>query len=276
MATLYIVATPIGNLEDITLRALRTLGEVAHVYAEDTRRTRTLLDRHEIAARPRSLHAHNEALRTDEVVAHLDAGEDVALVSDAGTPLVSDPGERLVAAVAEAGHAVVPLPGASAVMAALMASGLLATPFTFVGFVPRKAGERGAAFSDWAGRAETVVMFESPKRLSRTLAELAESFGAERPACVARELTKMHEEFARGSLGSLADRFAAAPRGEITLIVSGAPPQIQTAEALRPRVEAMLAAGASGRDIAASLHAETGVARREIYSLTLELQTGRD
>ena len=151
MGKLFLVATPIGNLEDVTLRALRILREAALVLAEDTRRTRVLLDRHGIAQRPRSLHAHNEAARIPEVLAALAAGRDVALVSDAGTPLVSDPGAQLVAAAIAAGHAVVPLPGASAVIAALVGSGLAAAPFTFLGFLPRKAGERDrllAAFRD--------------------------------------------------------------------------------------------------------------------------------
>ena len=276
MGTLYVVATPIGNLEDVTLRALRVLAEAARVYAEDTRRTRALLDRHQIAARPRSLHAHNEAARSEEVLAHLDAGDDVALVTDAGTPLVSDPGERLVARVAEQGHDVVPIPGASAVLAALMAAGLAATPFAFLGFVPRKAGERGARLAEWAKRSETLVLFESPKRLPGTLRELADHFGGDRPACVARELTKLHEEFARGSLDALALRFAEPPRGEITLVIEGAIAEAVRAEDLRPRISRALAEGASARDIAASLHAETGVPRRALYALVLELKTGRD
>ncbi|MDX1650212.1 MAG: 16S rRNA (cytidine(1402)-2'-O)-methyltransferase, partial [Myxococcota bacterium] len=178
MGTLHVVATPIGNLEDVTLRALRVLREADAIYAEDTRRTRTLLDRHGIAARPRSLHAHNEAERTEEALALLEEGRALALVSDAGTPLVSDPGARLVEAARAAGHAVVAVPGPSAVLAALVASGLSAQPFTFLGFPPRKAGERRRMLGELAGRSETLVLFESPRRLAATLGELAEAFGA--------------------------------------------------------------------------------------------------
>ncbi|MBW2396918.1 MAG: 16S rRNA (cytidine(1402)-2'-O)-methyltransferase, partial [Deltaproteobacteria bacterium] len=210
MGTLYIVATPIGNLED-------------GILAEDTRHTRVLLDHHGIGTRPRSLHAHNERARVAEVLEALDEGGSIALVSDAGTPLVSDPGERLVAAVAAAGHEVVPIPGPSAVLAALVASGLETTPFLFVGFLPRKAGERRARLSGLADRPETLVFFESPRRVARTLSELAERLG-DRPACLARELTKIHEELARGSLAELATRFAEGTRGEVTLVVAGAEP----------------------------------------------------
>jgi 16S rRNA (cytidine1402-2'-O)-methyltransferase len=221
MATLHLVATPIGNLEDVTLRALRVLREADLVLAEDTRRTRVLLDRHGIAARPRSLHAHNEAARTAEVLAALAAGRDVALVSDAGTPLVSDPGERLVAAVLAAGHGVVPVPGPSAVLAALTASGLPTARFAFLGFLPRRPGRRAARLASWRGRPETLVLFESPHRTASTLRALAETLGGGRRACVARELTKIHEELVRGTLAELAERFAGGARGEVTLVVEG-------------------------------------------------------
>ena len=269
MGTLYLVATPIGNLEDVTLRAIRVLREAAVVYAEDTRRTRRLLDRHSIEARPRSLHAHNEVARSDEVLAALAAGDDVALVSDAGTPLVSDPGERLVARAAEAGHRVSPVPGASAVTAALVASGLPATPFTFMGFLPRKAGERGALLASLAERPETLVFFESPKRLHETLAELETLFG-ERAACVARELSKVHEEVVRGTLAELTARFEAEPKGEITIVVAGAPEEAADPARLRGRIGKAVADGQSPRDIAAELHAETGISKRVIYALALE------
>ena len=275
MGTLYLVATPIGNLEDVTLRAIRVLREAAHVYAEDTRRTRRLLDRHDIAARPRSLHAHNEVARFDEVLAALDAGEDVALVSDAGTPLVSDPGERLVACVAEAGHTVSPVPGASAVTSALVASGLPVVPYTFVGFLSRKAGERAALLSSLSDREETLVFFESPKRLAGTLREMVTLFG-DRAACVARELTKIHEELARGTLSELADRYAEEPKGEITIVVAGAPAGEVDPAQLRGRVSDAVTAGRSARDIAADLHVETGVPRRVLYALVLEVQRERE
>ncbi len=271
--SLFVVATPIGNLEDVTLRALRVLREVGLVLAEDTRRTRILLERHGIAARPVSLHAHNEAARCDEVLAALADGRSVALVSDAGTPLVSDPGERLVAAAIEAGYAVVPVPGASAVLAALAASGLPPLPFAFVGFPPRRASARTALFSSYRGRPETLVLFESPHRTAATLRALADALG-ERRACVARELTKVHEELARGTLGELAERYREGARGEVTIVVAGATAdgahegaRAQAPVDLEARIAELAAAGHSTRDIATRLARETGLPRRHLYGL---------
>jgi 16S rRNA (cytidine1402-2'-O)-methyltransferase len=192
MATLHLVATPIGNLEDVTLRALRVLAEAELVLAEDTRQTRKLLDRHGVAAKPVSLHGHNEARRTALVLEVLERGGDVALVSDAGTPLISDPGERIVRSVQDAGYAVSAVPGASAVLAGRVASGLPPAGFLFSGFPPRKGGERRAFFEALGERSETLVFFESPRRLGATLRDLAATLGPRR-ACVARELTKLHE-----------------------------------------------------------------------------------
>jgi 16S rRNA (cytidine1402-2'-O)-methyltransferase len=275
MGTLYVVATPIGNLEDVTHRALAVLREAALVLAEDTRRTRVLLDRYGIAARPVSLHAHNETARTQQVLDALAAGRAVALVSDAGTPLVSDPGERLVARAIADGHSVVPVPGASALLAALVASGLPAGSFTFVGFLPRSKGERARRLAELAGRPETLVLYESPRRLGALLSELAAAFG-ERRACVARELTKLHEEHARGTLAELAARFADGARGEVTLVVEGAELAAEPAgeDALRERVREELAAGLSARDLAVKLARETGAPRRTLYTLALE-ESGR-
>lgn len=225
MATLRVVATPIGNLEDLTPRAARALAEADRVLAEDTRRTATLL-RH-LGIRPPmvSLHAHNEARRIDQVLAWLDAGEALVLVSDAGTPLVSDPGSRLVRALLDAGHGVEPVPGPSAVLAALVGSGLPADRFAFLGFVPRKGAERGETLARVAGSAETTVVFESPERLAALLVELVEACGPEREACVARELTKLHETFRRGTLAELAAYYEGeSPRGEVTVVVGPAPP----------------------------------------------------
>jgi 16S rRNA (cytidine1402-2'-O)-methyltransferase len=263
---LYLVSTPIGNLEDVTLRALRLLRETTHVYAEDTRHTRTLLDRHAIRAKVRSLHEHNEASRIAEILALLARGEDVALVSDAGTPLVSDPGERLVAAAAEAGHAVCPVPGPSAVLAALAGSGLPALPFTFAGFPPRKLGERRALFAGLAERSETVVLFESPRRLGATLAELAAAFGGERRACVARELTKVHEAFERGTLDDLAKRFGDGARGEVTLVISGAPARAAAPADLDAALRAALESGVGTAEAARRAAAALGVPRRAAYA----------
>ncbi len=268
MGTLYVVATPIGNLEDVTLRALAVLREAHLVLAEDTRHTRVLLGRHGIAAKPRSLHAHNEAARSEEVLTLLAGGASVALVSDAGTPLVSDPGERLVASALAAGHAVVPIPGASALLAALVASGIASSPFCFLGFLPRKASLRAALLASYRARPETLVLFESPQRVGATLRDLAAALGP-RAAAVARELTKLHEEVARGTLAELALRFADGARGEITLVVAGAAPEPVSAEALRARVAELVAEGLGARDVATRVAAETGASRRELYQLAL-------
>lgn len=281
MGTLRVVATPIGNLDDITLRALRVLGEADLILAEDTRRTRILLQRHGIAGRLRSLHAHNEVARAGEVLAALQEGRSVVLVADAGTPLVSDPGERLVAAVLRGGHRVEAVPGPSAVLAALTVAGLATVPFTFLGFPPRRATARRSLFAHQRGRTETLVLFESPRRLGATLHELAETLG-ERSACVARELTKRHEEVARGTLDELAQRFAGGARGEVTLVVAGAEPAEQ-----RPRlspadrlavdacIRALLAEGRSAREISTLLAAELPLSRRQLYARCVAARQGQ-
>ncbi len=221
---LYVVPTPIGNLRDVTLRALDVLGSVDLIAAEDTRRTGQLLKLHgvERTGRMTSCHEHNEARRAEEIAAELSAGRSVALVTNAGTPTVSDPGFRAVRAAIEAGRRVEVLPGASVVPAALAGSGLAVDRFAFLGFVPRKPGARGRFLTGAAERSETVIFFESPERLARTLREAVAHFGAERRAVVCRELSKLHEEFVRGSLEELALRFeAAAPKGEITVLLAG-------------------------------------------------------
>jgi len=269
MGTLYVVATPIGNLEDVTLRALRVLRETDLLLAEDTRRTRVLLERHHIRARPLSLHAHNEAERVHSVLVALAAGGSVALVSDAGTPLVSDPGERLVREVRAAGHAVVAIPGASAPLAALVSSGLATTPFTFLGFPPRRAGERRRLFESLRERRETLIFFESPRRLVRTLGELAEVLG-DRRACVGRELTKRHEEVVPATLCQLARHFAEGVRGEVTLVVEGSGgPELLAGEALRAEIRTRLATGEGPRQVAAALAGRTDLSRSELYALAL-------
>jgi 16S rRNA (cytidine1402-2'-O)-methyltransferase len=273
VGTLFLVATPIGNLEDVTLRALRVLREADLVLAEDTRRTRILLDRHGISARPLSLHAHNEAARAARVLALLEAGGSAALVADAGTPLVSDPGERLVAAALAAGHRVTPVPGASAPLAALAVAGLPAGRFAFVGFLPRRAGERDAFLAAWRERPETLVIFESPRRVAPTLRRLAECLG-ERPACVARELTKLHEEVVRGSLAELAAKFAQGTRGEVTIVVGGCerPAAPGVAADLDAAIRAALDAGEPTRALAARLGTEHRIPRREVYARALALR----
>jgi len=265
VGTLHLVATPIGNLEDVTLRALRILAESDLVLAEDTRRTRILLERHGIAARPRSLYAHNEAARSAEVLAVLAGPGTVALVSDAGTPLLSDPGERLVAAALEAEHDVVPVPGASAALAALTGSGLPALPCALLGFLPRRAGERRALLTRYRDRPETLVFFESPRRLGASLAVLAELLG-DRRACVARELTKRHEEWGRGRLSELAERFASGVRGEVTVVVEGALEPAVDLEDVDARIRDLLAEGRSPRQVATDLADAVALPRRELYA----------
>ncbi len=273
MSSLYLVATPIGNLEDVSLRALKMLEEAELVLAEDTRRTRVLLDRHGVAAKPVSLHAHNEAARISKVLAVLDGGGNVALVSDAGTPLISDPGDRLVAAALEAGHSVVPIPGASAPLVALAASGLPAVPFTFVGFLPRRSGECDRVLEALRDRRDTLIFFESPRRVAKTLVRLKEVFG-DRRACVARELTKLHEEFARGLLSELAERFAEGARGEFTLVVEGAPETVAVLSEgeLDAAIRARIAEGQSPRQISDQLAKPSGLPKREIYARVVALK----
>jgi len=217
--TLYVIATPIGNLGDITLRALETLRQVDVIAAEDTRRTRRLLARHDISARLVSYHEHNEESRSRQLMERLLEGEDVGLVTNAGTPCVSDPGYRLVRRAAEAGCRIVPIPGASAVLAALSASGLPSDRFLFEGFLPRKAGKRRRRLEELAQLGLTAVIYESPQRILRTLAELAEVM-PEAQVALLRELTKIHETILRGTAATIAEQLGeGTPKGEITLVV---------------------------------------------------------
>ena len=222
MGTLYLVGTPIGNLEDLSPRAVRVLGEVAAVFAEDTRRTRCLMQHFGLSTPLLSLHSHNEESRLGELLSRLSKNESLALVSDAGTPLISDPGGRVVRGVVEHGHTVIPIPGPSAVLAALIGSGFPAVPFTFLGFLPRKGKERGHVLDRVAQATDTTVLFESPERLRVLLVELSEVCGGERNAAVAREMTKLHEEFRRGTLDSLVHYYESEgkPRGEVTVVVA--------------------------------------------------------
>ncbi|MDT8342544.1 MAG: 16S rRNA (cytidine(1402)-2'-O)-methyltransferase [Longimicrobiales bacterium] len=273
MATLYVVATPIGNLEDLTRRAERVLREAPRVAAEDTRRTGVLLRHLGIATRPVSLHAHNEAARTETVLGWLDAGEDVALVSDAGTPLVSDPGGRVVSAAAAAGHVVVPVPGPSASLTALVASGLPADRFTFLGFLPRKGRAREALLERVASSEETCILFESPERLAVLLAALEKRCGGERRVAVARELTKVYEEVRRGTVAELHSYYSQEPaRGEVTVVVEAAPagvPDVDPAR-IRARADALLAGGATPSAAARELARTAGIGRNEAYRIVQE------
>lgn len=270
--TLSIVATPIGNLEDITLRALRTLREVELVLAEDTRHTRALLAHHHIATRLASVHAHTPRARIDELAGALAAGAHYALVTDAGTPIVSDPGAELVRAAIARGVTVTPIPGASAPMAALVAAGLPAASFEFLGFLPRGGSKRRERLAHLARATGATVLFESPHRLADTLADLAASVG-DRPIAVCRELTKLHEEIARGTAAELAAKFAEGARGEITIVIAGATAEAEPAEldeeALDGAIDALLADGVSARDVADQLAASTSLPRRTVYQRVL-------
>jgi len=272
--TLFVVATPIGNLEDITLRALRVLGEVKLIAAEDTRAAQVLLQRHHIAA-PKllSYFEGNEAERAAQLLDELRAGHDVALISEAGTPGVSDPGHRLIQRAVEAGIVVTMIPGASAVVTALVASGLPTDAFYFAGFPPREAGPRRERFGALRSLDATLIFYEAPGRTAATLADLAAALGGERRACVARELTKLHEELRRGTLDELARHYAVeAPRGEVTLVVEGAR-EAAPALDLEPEVRRRVDAGESPKEIAAALSLLTGKPRRQIYQLALALKT---
>ena len=260
---LAICATPIGNLEDITLRVLTELREADLVLAEDTRHTRGLLDRHGISARLLSYHEHNEAARVAELLPRLEAGERIALVSDAGMPAISDPGARLVRAALDAGIDVTVLPGPSAVETALVASGLAGGRYAFVGFLPRKAGELEALWRETTEWGCPVVAFESPHRLTASLRSLAE-FDPEREVAVCRELTKRFEEVARGTAGELAERLVEPPKGEITLVV-GAGAAESDPESARQAVADLVAAG-TPRGVAAEVVARlTDTSRNDLY-----------
>jgi len=262
---LVICPTPIGNLEDITLRTLAALREADVVACEDTRRTRILLDRYGVRARLVPYHEHNERRRATELVERMRSGQVVALVSDAGMPLVSDPGFALVRACVAAGLGVEVLPGPSAVLPALVASGLPADRWRFVGFLPRRGREAEVLWRT----PETLVAFESPGRLARSLRVLAEH-DPDRPVAVCRELTKVHEEVRRGSAAELADHFAAAtPRGEIVLVVGAAPDGgTQESEGARDAVRRLIEAGAKPRPAAAVVSELTGVPANRLYRST--------
>ncbi len=269
VGTLYLVATPIGNLEDVTLRALRVLGEVSLVAAEDTRTTRKLLSKHGVSARVVSYNEHNMRRRTPEILCTLGEG-DVALVSEAGMPAISDPGYELVAAAIEAGYVVSPLPGASAVAAAVAVSGLAAREFTFAGFLPRRAKERRDLFARLGENPGAIVFFESPHRLRAALADLAAVLG-ERRVAVCRELTKLYEEIFRGTAAEALEHFA-RPRGEFTVVVEGggsARREVPEDE-LRAALRKLRAGGMSARDAAAQMAEETGMPKRRVYALSIE------
>jgi len=276
VATLFIVSTPIGNLGDLSPRAADTLRSADRILAEDTRRSRVLADHAGATAPLVSLHAHNEAERTERVLGWLDAGETLAMVSDAGTPLVSDPGGRLVRAVAERGHNVVPIPGPSAVLAALVGSGLASDRFTFLGFPERKGAARESLLARVAGAEEVVVLFESPQRLVRLLEDLSEACGPTRQVSVARELTKVHEEFLRGTLSEVTAYYHQhPPRGEVSLVVGPAEAPPRSEEELedeaRDVARRLLAEGAKPSAVAREVARRLAIGRNAAYRIVHDI-----
>ena len=270
---LYLVATPIGNLGDITLRALETIAAADILACEDTRVTRKLLDRYGIARKTLAYHEHNAETQGPKLLAALAEGRSVALVSDAGTPLVSDPGFRLVAAAREAGHRVVPIPGASAPLAALVASGLPSDAFLFAGFLPAKSGARRTAIEQWRAVPATVLHFESPNRLAASLKDMAEVLGGDRRAAVCRELTKLHEEVRTGTLAELAAHYADnEARGEIVIAVApgeaaGEILDDEGIDALLARLQAELGTSRAAAEAAKV----TGRPKAELYRRLVEM-----
>lgn len=276
MSILYLVSTPIGNLGDLSDRAKKILSTVSRVLAEDTRRTRALLSHLGISKPLVSLHAHNEASREEQILRWLDGGEDLALVSDAGTPLVSDPGARVVEAVLDADHEVVPIPGPSAILAALVASGLPSEPFSFLGFMPRKGKERADLMKRLVAALETTVLFESPERLVALMENLTEATGPDRRCAVARELTKRHEEFVRGTVSELLEHFQQnPPRGEITVVLAAAPDTETSTrvdeEAASALALALLNQGERPSRVAREVARRLGMPRNQVYQLVQNL-----
>ena len=269
--TLYVVSTPIGNMGDFSFRAVEVLRSVNGILAEDTRHTRGLLARYEIDTPMVAYHEHNEAKTTPGLVARLAAGESLALVSDAGTPLLSDPGARLVAASVAAGIPVVPIPGASALLAALVASGIDAERFTFFGFLTRSGGGRRLVLDEIASLGHTVVLYEAPNRLADTLGELEQRGNGDRQAAVAREMTKQFEEVRRGTVSQLRAYYKdKPPRGEVVLVLERAAIREPSEDTVRERVRALRAGGMSSRDIASLVAEELGVPKRLAYRLAQE------
>jgi len=274
VGTLYLVATPIGNLEDISLRALRVLKEVDLVACEDTRHTARLFDRYGIATPRESYHEHNEARRSAELVELLRSGKNVALVTDAGMPLVSDPGHTLVCACREAGIPVIPIPGPSAALAALAGSGMPADRFLFAGFLSPKSSQRRKQLQELASGTCTLILYEAPHRLVRALEDMCEILGA-RKACLARELTKIHEEWLSGSLQEILADLRSRPsiKGEITLVIAPgcSPPAAPPGQhSIRQDLEDEVKAGATRKEALKSVARRRGLSRREAYRLLLD------
>ncbi len=272
--TLYIVGTPIGNLEDMTVRAVRILQTVDLIAAEDTRHTGKLLHHFQIKTPQISYHEHNRTTRVPELLAKLQQGWAIALVSDAGMPGISDPGYELVKACAEEGFTVVPIPGASAVITALSASGLPSDRFIFEGFLPAKSQARRTHLESLQSESRTIVFYESPHRLRATLQDLADVLGSDRQITLARELTKLHEEFWRGTAVEAIELYTQRePQGEYTIVVAGAEvvKVILSEAALRSELQSLIAQGVSRSDASRQLAQQTLLPRRQIYQLALSL-----
>ncbi|HUF52097.1 MAG TPA: 16S rRNA (cytidine(1402)-2'-O)-methyltransferase [Longimicrobiales bacterium] len=277
MSALYIVSTPIGNLEDLSVRAVSVLQSVARVLAEDTRHTAILLRRYAIATPLVSAHEHNEAARAQQLVAWLDAGESVAVVTDAGTPLLSDPGARLVTAVIDAGHDVIPIPGASALLAALVVAGLPVEPFTFFGFAPRSGRARAGLLDQLAALPHTALLYEAPTRLVTLLADLARVCGTDRRVAIARELTKLHESVFRGTLAQALAYYGEGPvRGEIVVVLAGAAGAPVDGAAAAALARELVAAGQTPKSAAQELARRLRIPRNEAYSLVLAVAREAD
>lgn len=272
--TLYVVATPIGNLEDITYRAVRILREVTLIACEDTRQTRKLLNHFHISTTLVSFHDHNERARTQELIERLESGDSIALVSDAGTPLISDPGFRLVEAAASRAITVTPIPGASAAMAALSASGLSTDSFRFVGFPSPKQAQRLRQFEEYKASKETVILYEAPHRILATLADVIEILGRGRHLVLAREVTKLHEEFLRGTAQEIYSQLEQRPsiKGEITLLIAPATSMEAAAEPaseedLLSEVSALIDSGVAKMDAIKQVASRHGLGKRDLYKL---------
>lgn len=269
LGRIYLVATPIGNLEDMTYRGVRILSEVACIGCEDTRQTQKLLKQYGLRNRVVSYHEHNESSRTPELIQRLLSGEDVALVSDAGTPLVSDPGSVLVRRAIEEGIDVIPIPGPSAVLAALSSSGLPTDQFHFAGFLPPRSARRRKVLTELCEVTATLILYEAPHRILASLRDIADVLG-DRPMAAARELTKIHEEILRGTPSSIGDALAARPsvKGEFTLVIGHAPEapvKDVSDDELAERIDGITATGVSRMDAIKSVARELGLPKRDVY-----------
>ena len=263
---LYIVATPIGNLEDISFRAVRVLREADRIACEDTRQTRKLLDHYGIAKPTVSYHEHNEQARSEELIRDLEQGLNIAMVSDAGTPLIADPGYRVVEKARERGIQVVPIPGPSALVTALSASGLPTDRFAFLGFLPPKSGQRRKALQEARALGITAIFYETPHRIVEALSDIAEVYGPSR-VVLGRELTKLHEEFLSGTAAALHEQLEArsSVKGEFTVIVSPAEPEIDESVPVEQEVAALIASGVARMDALKQVARRRGLSKREVY-----------